>query len=76
MPNVLRKWVESDKRELRRISKWADQVNSHAEEYAALSDEDLQAKTPEFQQRYQDGETLDELLPEAFAVAVKGLSGS
>ncbi|KRL80043.1 preprotein translocase subunit SecA [Secundilactobacillus paracollinoides] len=72
MPNVLRKWVESDKRELRRISKWADQVNSHAEEYAALSDEDLQAKTPEFQQRYQDGETLDELLPEAFAVAREG----
>ncbi|KRM75424.1 preprotein translocase subunit SecA [Secundilactobacillus collinoides] len=72
MPNVLKKWVESDKRELRRISKWADQVNDHAEEYAALSDEDLQAKTPEFQQRYQDGETLDDLLPEAFAVAREG----
>lgn len=72
MPNVLKKWVESDKRELRRISKWADQVNDHAEEYAALSDEDLQAKTPEFQRRYQDGETLDDLLPEAFAVAREG----
>ncbi|WP_054760104.1 preprotein translocase subunit SecA [Secundilactobacillus collinoides] len=54
------------------MSKWADQVNDHAEEYAALSDEDLQAKTPEFQQRYQDGETLDDLLPEAFAVAREG----
>lgn len=35
---------------------------------AALSDEALQAKTPEFKERYQNGETLDQLLPEAFAV--------
>ena len=35
---------------------------------AALSDEELKAKTPEFKQRYQNGETLDQLLPEAFAV--------
>lgn len=34
----------------------------------ALSDEELQAKTDEFKERYQNGETLDDLLPEAFAV--------
>ncbi|MCH5462205.1 preprotein translocase subunit SecA [Lactobacillus sp. LC28-10] len=72
MANFLRRWVESDKRELRRISKIADKVNSYSKEYEALSDDDLKAKTPEFQQRYQDGETLDDLLPEAFAVAREG----
>lgn len=35
---------------------------------ASLSDRDLQAKTPEFKERYQKGETLEQLLPEAFAV--------
>ncbi len=72
MANFLKRWVESDKRELRRISKIADQVNSYSKEYEALSDDDLKAKTPEFQKRYQDGETLDDLLPEAFAVAREG----
>lgn len=72
MANFLQRWVESDKRELRRISKLADKVNSYAKEYEALSDDDLKAKTPEFQKRYQDGETLDDLLPEAFAVAREG----
>ncbi|MDE7489134.1 preprotein translocase subunit SecA, partial [Streptococcus agalactiae] len=41
---------------------------SYADHMAALSDEALQAKTPEFKERYQNGETLDQLLPEAFAV--------
>lgn len=72
MANILKRWVESDKRELRRISKLADKVNHYSTEYADLSDDDLKAKTPEFQQRYQDGETLDDLLPEAFAVAREG----
>ncbi|KRK99911.1 preprotein translocase subunit SecA [Secundilactobacillus odoratitofui DSM 19909 = JCM 15043] len=72
MANFLQRWVESDKRELRRISKLADKVNAYAKEYDALSDDELKAKTPEFQKRYQDGETLDDLLPEAFAVAREG----
>ncbi|WP_054702004.1 preprotein translocase subunit SecA [Secundilactobacillus odoratitofui] len=71
-PIFLQRWVESDKRELRRISKLADKVNAYAKEYDALSDDELKAKTPEFQKRYQDGETLDDLLPEAFAVAREG----
>ncbi|MCF6515683.1 preprotein translocase subunit SecA [Lactobacillus sp. S2-2] len=72
MPNVLRNWVESDKKDLKRLSKLADKVGSHSEEFSKLSDEQLQNKTNEFKQRYQDGETLNDLLPEAFAVAREG----
>lgn len=72
MANVLKKWVESDKRELKRLGKIADQVEAYANDMEALSDEELKAKTPEFKQRYQNGETLDDLLPEAFAVAREG----
>ena len=68
MANILRTWVESDTREQKRLSKIADKV----EEYRQLSDEELQAKTPAFKKRYQNGETLDDLLPEAFAVAREG----
>lgn len=69
MVNILKKWVESDKREIKRLNKIADQVESYADQMANLTDEELKAKTPEFQKRYQDGETLDDLLPEAFAVS-------
>ncbi len=72
MANILKKWVESDARELKRLSKLADQVNEFSKQYESLSDDDLKAKTPELKQRYQDGETLDDLLPEAFAVAREG----
>ncbi|KRK45766.1 preprotein translocase subunit SecA [Dellaglioa algida] len=68
MANVLRQWVESDTRELRRLGKIADTIENMADEMAALSDDELKAKTPAFKARYQEGETLDDLLPEAFAV--------
>ena len=58
-----------NKKELKRLEKIADQVEALASQMASLSDEALQAKTPEFKQRYENGESLDELLPEAFAVA-------
>ncbi|KRN05962.1 preprotein translocase subunit SecA [Liquorilactobacillus sucicola DSM 21376 = JCM 15457] len=67
MVNVLKKWVESDKREIKRLSKIADKVEAYADAMAALSDEELKAKTPELKNRYKEGETLDDLLPEAFA---------
>ena len=54
-------------REIKKIQPMVDKILSMEEEYAALSEEDLKAKTAEFKQRYADGETLDELLPEAFA---------
>lgn len=72
MANILKTWVESDTREQKRLSKIADKVGSYAEEYRQLSDEELQAKTPALKERYKNGETLDDLLPEAFAVAREG----
>ena len=54
-------------RELKSIYPIADKIESLEEEYKALSDQELQAKTPEFKERLQNGETLDDLLPEAFA---------
>ena len=72
MANILRNWVESDKREVKRMGKIADQVEALADEMAALSDEELQAKTPAFKERLAKGETLDDILPEAFAVAREG----
>lgn len=72
MANILKKWVESDNREVKRMSKIADQVDAYADEMAALPDEKLQAKTPEFKKRLKQGETLDDILPEAFAVAREG----
>ncbi|NYJ04593.1 preprotein translocase subunit SecA [Petropleomorpha daqingensis] len=53
---------------LRRLSKIADAVESLADETAELTDAELRAKTDEFKERYADGESLDSLLPEAFAV--------
>lgn len=69
MVNILKKWVESDKREIKRLNKIANKVETRADEMAKLSDEELKAKTPELKKRYQDGESLDDMLPEAFAVA-------
>ena len=52
---------------LRKLSRIASQVNSIEEDFAALSDAELRAMTDEFRQRHEDGESLDDLLPEAFA---------
>jgi preprotein translocase subunit SecA len=52
---------------LRKLKRIADQVNSIEEDFVALSDAELRAMTDEFRQRHADGESLDELLPEAFA---------
>ncbi|MFH1428553.1 MAG: preprotein translocase subunit SecA [Candidatus Margulisiibacteriota bacterium] len=58
----------SNKTRLKEYHKTVELVNSLEEELFALSDSQLAAKTPEFKQRLQDGETIDDLLPEAFAV--------
>ena len=55
--------------ELKRLYPIADKIEAMSDEYAALTDEQLRAKTDEFKQRYADGESLDGLLPEAFATA-------
>jgi preprotein translocase subunit SecA len=54
-------------KEVKRVKPIADKVMALEEEYAALTDEQLQAKTPEFKERLANGETLDDILPEAFA---------
>lgn len=68
MANFFRKLIENDKKELKRLDHIATQVEAHADEMAALTDEQIREKTDEFRRRYQGGETLDQLLPEAFAV--------
>ena len=55
-------------RTLKKLNKITEQVNQLEAEYEALSDEQLKAKTGEFQTRLKDGEDTDNLLPEAFAV--------
>ena len=55
-------------RELKRIRPIADKVMALEDDMAKLSDAELKAKTPEFKERLKNGETLDDLLPEAFAV--------
>ncbi|WP_129044674.1 preprotein translocase subunit SecA [Companilactobacillus metriopterae] len=72
MANPLRKWVESDNRELRRMGRIADKIESYSDAYSKLTDDQLKAKTPEFKERLEKGETLDDILPEAFATAREG----
>jgi preprotein translocase subunit SecA len=55
-------------RDMRRILPIVDEINRWFEQYQSLSDEELRAKTDEFKSRLAEGETLDDLLPEAFAV--------
>ena len=57
----------SSEREVKAISPIVDKIEALDAEYSALTDEQLQAKTQEFKDRYQNGESLDDLLPEAFA---------
>ncbi|GAA2356021.1 preprotein translocase subunit SecA [Streptomyces violaceusniger] len=52
---------------LRKLHRIADQVNSIEEDFLSLSDAELRALTDEYKQRYEDGESLDDLMPEAFA---------
>ena len=60
---------DSNEKELKRLSSIVDEINSYAEETAALSDEELAEKSVEFKAAYTEGESLEDLLPEAFAVA-------
>ncbi|MCV5233011.1 hypothetical protein OFC56_38220, partial [Escherichia coli] len=54
-------------RTLRRLRKIVKEINNYEPTFEALSDEELKAKTVEFRERLEQGETLDKLLPEAFA---------
>ena len=67
--NILKKLFDHEYKELKRFTKIADQVMDLEEEYSKLTDTELQNKTQEFKDRLQKGETLDDILVEAFATA-------
>ena len=59
---------DGNSRQLKKLEKVADQIEELEPQMQQLSDYALQEKTDEFKKRYQDGESLDDLLPEAYAV--------
>ncbi|WP_019153790.1 preprotein translocase subunit SecA [Robertmurraya massiliosenegalensis] len=68
MLGMLNKVFDPNKREIKKLTKMSEEIEALASKTAALSDEGLRQKTEEFKARYQKGETLDDLLTEAFAV--------
>jgi len=67
MPSWLGKLFDSNEREIGRLKPLVQQINELEPQFQGLSDEDLRGKTAQFKQRLADGQTLDDLLPEAFA---------
>ena len=67
MDGIKKLFGQSNEAEVKRLLKIADKVLAKEDEYKALTDAQLQAKTPEFKARLAKGETLDDLLPDAFA---------
>ena len=67
--NLLDKLFSVDKKRLEEITKKAKKVDALSQQYAEMSDDQLKAKTPEFKERIANGESLDDLMPEAFATA-------
>lgn len=65
---MFKKLFDSGYKELKRCEKIAKQVFSYEDEMAKLSDDELKAKTPYFKDLLKNGKTLDDILPEAYAV--------
>ncbi|WP_079478184.1 preprotein translocase subunit SecA [Halobacillus salinus] len=63
---------DGNSRQLKRLEKMAEDIDGLESEYEKLSDDELRNKTEEFKERYQNGEDLDKMLPEAFAVVREG----
>ncbi|WP_075982938.1 preprotein translocase subunit SecA [Bacillus massilinigeriensis] len=68
MLGILNKVFDQNKRDLKRLAKIADQIEALASETEKFTDDELRGKTEEFKARYQNGESLDDLLVEAFAI--------
>jgi preprotein translocase subunit SecA len=72
------KWIlkkilgTKNERDVKRLKPLIDRINELEEEYQQLSEEELQAKTPEFRKRLEEGETVEDILPEAFAAVKSG----
>ncbi|MBR2990101.1 MAG: preprotein translocase subunit SecA, partial [Solobacterium sp.] len=69
MANFLDRLLNTDGRKIKEIEKKIKPAEDLAEKFAAMSDEELQAMTPALKARLANGETLDDILPEAFATA-------
>ena len=67
--DLLRKLFDHEYKEMKKFTTLADKVMALDEEYSKLTDTELQNKTEEFKNRLRDGETLDDILVEAFATA-------
>jgi len=67
MVKLLGSLLDSNEKQLRRLQPTVDKINELEPDFEKLSDDELRAKTDEFKARYKAGESLDELLPEAFA---------
>jgi len=69
MPNILAKiFGDQNEKEIKKLQKTVDAIEALEPQIKSLNDSELRAKTDEFKKRLQDGETLDDILPEAFAV--------
>ncbi|HHU80265.1 MAG: preprotein translocase subunit SecA [Bacilli bacterium] len=64
---MFKRFFDPGYKELKRVEKIAENVDALAEEYKKLSDDELKAKTPHFRERLKNGETMDDILVEAFA---------
>ncbi|PLR91922.1 preprotein translocase subunit SecA [Bacillus sp. T33-2] len=69
---ILNKIFDQNKRDIKRLTSLADKIDALASQMEQLSDGELKAKTAEFKERYQNGESTDDLLSEAFAVVREG----
>ena len=65
--NIFKRLFDHEYKELKKFSALADKIEALDEEYQKLSDYELKAKTDEFKRRLKEGETLDDILPEAYA---------
>ncbi len=72
MAGILSKVFDPNKREIKRLTRMAEEIDTLGPAMAKLSDDELRNKTEEFKIRYQSGESLDDLLNEAFAVVREG----
>jgi len=68
MLGILKNFLDDNAKEVKKLSRYVDQINEFEPEMKALSDEALRGKTEEFRDRLEQGEQLDDILPEAFAV--------
>ena len=68
MLGILKRLLDDNAKEIKKLSKHVEEINELEPSMKKLSDGELRAKTDEFKERLQNGEQLDEILPEAFAV--------